>query len=114
MSETTPQHDQAGEPSETELHGGRNPQTGRFTPGNKLARGNAAARKVARFRASMFAAVKAGDVKAIVVELLARARAGESWAVKLALEYLCGPPRDVDLDERLTVLEQTILGKGNQ
>ena len=99
-------------PIQNGSNGGRGPR-GRFAPGNPGGPGSGVARKVARFRASMFAAVKAGDVKAIVAELLKQAKAGESWAVKLALEYLCGAPRDVDLEERLTALEETIL-KGKQ
>jgi hypothetical protein len=59
----------------------------------------------------MFAAVKAGDVRAIVLKLLEQAKAGEPWAVKLALEYLCGPPRDVDLEDRLAALEAAELGR---
>jgi hypothetical protein len=84
---------------------------GRFAPGNKAAKGNGIARKVTRFRTSMFAAVKAGDVKEIVAELLRQAKAGEGWAVKLALEYLCGPPTDTALEERLAILEETIFKK---
>ena len=54
---------------------------GQFAAGNRFGRGNGISRKVARFRTSMFAAVKAGDVRAIVVKLLEEAKAGESWAV---------------------------------
>ena len=54
----------------------------------------------------MFAAVKTGDVKEIVTKLIECAKAGESWAVKLALEYLVGPPEAVDLLERIENLEQ--------
>jgi hypothetical protein len=114
MSETAPQNDSpsgSGAPLQTVSNGRQ--ARGRFAPGNKAAQGNGQARKVARFRASMFAAVKAGDVRAIVVKLLEQAKAGEGWAVKLALEYLVGPPRDVDLDERLTALEETVW-KGKQ
>ena len=89
---------------------GRRPN-GTFAPGHKFATGNGISRKVARFRTSMFAAAKAGDVRAIVAKLLEEAKAGEPWAVKLALEYLCGPPRDVDLEERLAVLEAAELGR---
>ena len=95
------------------VHNGRSPR-GHFAPGNRFGQGNGIARKVARFRTSMFAAVKAGDVRAIVATLLERAKAGEPWAVKLALEYLCGPPRDIDLEARIAHLEETtFFGKGN-
>lgn len=114
MSETTPQDDSPtgkAPPLQTALNGRQ--ARGRFAPGNKAAKGNGQARKVARFRTSMFAAVKAGDVRAIVSKLLEQAKGGESWAVKLALEYLVGPPRDHDLEERIEALEQTILGRTN-
>ena len=110
MSEITPQDDNPtsnAPPLQTGANGRQ--ARGRFAPGNKAAKGNGQARKVARFRAAMFSAVKAGDVRAIVVQLVQEAKAGQPWAVKLALEYLCGPPRDVDLDERLTALEAAVL-----
>jgi hypothetical protein len=39
---------------------------------------------------------------------LRHVKAATRWAVKLALEYLCGPPEAVDLELRLTALEQTL------
>ena len=90
---------------------GRRPN-GTFAPGHKFATGNGISRKVARFRTSMFAAAKAGDVRAIVAKLIAEAKAGEPWAVKLALEYLCGPPRDVALEERLSAIEESLKTTG--
>ena len=110
MNEITPLPPNA-QPFQTASNG-RQPG-GRFGRGNKAAQGNGQTRKVARFRTAMFAAVKAGDIRAIVGTLVEQAKAGEGWAVKLALEYLCGPPRDLDLDERLTTLEEAILG-GNK
>lgn len=84
---------------------------GRFGPGNRFAKGNGATRKLARFRMAMFAAVKTSDVKEIIGKLLEQAKAGESWAVKLALEYLCGPPVGLDILERLETLEAAIQGR---
>ena len=111
-SETVPQDEPNGRaqrPLATVSNGRQD--GGRFAPGNRFGKGNGIARKVARFRTSMFAAVKAGDVRAIVLKLLEQAKAGEPWAVKLALEYLCGPPRDVDLEDRLAALEAAELGR---
>ena len=78
---------------------------GRFAPGNSGGPGNATARKAATFRAKLFDAVSVGDFAAIVARLLQEAKGGESWAVKLTLEYLVGPPQDIALEERLQKLE---------
>jgi hypothetical protein len=83
-------------------------QRGRFLPGNRVSKGNVLARKAATFRAKLFHAVSYDDFAEIVQRLLQEAKSGESWAVKLTLEYLIGQPRDIELEERLQKLE-TIL-----
>jgi hypothetical protein len=84
--------------------GGRDPR-GRFASGNCLARGNGSAKKVARFRSKLFSSVTLSDFAEIVGVIVREAKAGEKWACELALAYLCGPPRDMDLEERLEKLE---------
>jgi hypothetical protein len=86
---------------------GRRPN-GTFAPGHKFGRGNGIARKVARFRDRLFRSVTNDEFAEIVEALKKEAKAGQSWAVKLALEYLCGPPEAVDLEIRLTALELTL------
>jgi hypothetical protein len=98
------------EPSETGCNGGRT-SGGKFAPGNKCSRGNGIARKAATFRAKLFRSVSATDFGAIVRQLVQEAKAGKPWAVKLALEYLAGPPRDVELEERLQALEAALEGR---
>ena len=113
MSKTNAQNDSPAGNAPPIQNGPNRGPGGRFAKGNSGGPGSGIARKVARFRNAMFSTVKPGDVKEIIAKLIEQAKAGESWAVKLALEYLCGPPRDVDLEERLAALEEGIL-KGKQ
>jgi hypothetical protein len=78
---------------------------GKFTKGNRASRGNATARKAARFRANLYQSVSVADFRQIVQQLISEAKGGESWAVKLAFEYLLGPPRDEELEGRINGLE---------
>jgi len=87
---------------------GKDITTGRFTAGNRCARGNAAPRKAATFRAKLFRCVSPTDFRAIVKKLVDEAQAGQPWAIKLALQYLCGNSADVELHERLVILETTL------
>ena len=87
---------------------GHDTQTGRFLPGNRAARGNVTPRRTASFRAALFRAVSPSDFRAVVGKLIEQAKSGEPWAVKLALQYLAGRSEDIELTERLMVLERTI------
>jgi hypothetical protein len=84
---------------------GRNLVSGRFSRGNSFARGNAAPRRVAAFRAALFNCIRQADFREIVQALVTAAKAGEPWAVKECLRYLCGSSADVELHQRLLVLE---------
>ncbi len=81
---------------------------GRFEPGNTFSRGNAVGRKTAKFRDRLFKSVTKEDFTGIVGQLIDEAKKGRPWAVKLALEYLCGGPEDV-VQDRLLILERLIL-----
>ena len=81
---------------------------GRFGPGNRCARGNPHARRVARLRAELLRAVTPQDLRDVVAALLARAKAGEVAAVKELLQRLLGPPVELDLLERIEALEQRL------
>lgn len=75
---------------------------GRFVPGNKVARGNPFARRMARLRSRALAAVSGADLEAIVRQLVVAARAGDVAAAKVLLPYLLGrPPEAVDPDRLL-------------
>jgi hypothetical protein len=92
-----------GPPSNSGANGptGRDAR-GRFAPGNKVARGNPFARRMARLRARALAAVSGPDLEAIVRQLVAAAQAGDVAAAKVLLPYLLGrPPEAVDPDRLL-------------
>ena len=79
---------------------------GRFGSGNKFARGNPHARRVARLRAELLRAVRPEDLREVVVALLTQAKAGDVAAAKELLQRLLGPPVELDLLERLEALER--------
>jgi hypothetical protein len=87
---------------------GKDLVTGRFAAGNQCAKGNAVPRKAATFRAKLFRCVTPADFRAIVQKLVEEAKAGEPWAMKLALQYLVGRSEDVEMHERLLILETTL------
>ena len=79
---------------------GRRPD-GRFAAGNRLSLGNSNARKAASSRAAFYNTITTADFQVVVKKLLAKAKSGESWAMKLLLAYRLGPPLPVDLQERM-------------
>jgi hypothetical protein len=92
-----------GPPSNSGDNGstGRDAQ-GRFVPGNKVARGNPFARRMARLRSRALAAVSGPDLEAIVRQLAVAAKAGDVAAAKVLLPYLLGrPPEAIDPDRLL-------------
>jgi hypothetical protein len=92
---------------------GKDVMTGRFAAGNKCAKGNATPRKAATFRAKLFRCVTPADFRAIVQKLVAEAKAGQPWAIKLALQYLVGRAEDVEMHERLLILETVLTERDN-
>jgi hypothetical protein len=92
-------------PSESGVDGGRDGR-GRFAKGNRVSKGNVAARKAAQCRAKLFSAVTTKDFVDVVKQTVALAKAGQPWAVKLLLEYLLGAPQPWDVLERLENLEE--------
>jgi hypothetical protein len=91
---------------------GRDAQ-GRFAPGNKVARGNPFARRMARLRSRALAAGSGSDLEAIVRQLVTAAKAGDVAAAKVLLPYVLGrPPEPVDPDR---ILQPQASGtEGNQ
>jgi hypothetical protein len=79
--------------------------SGRFAPDNKLAKGNPHARRVARLRSALFAAVTPSDLRDVLAGLLTQAKAGDVASIKELLQRLLGPRESIDLLERLDALE---------
>jgi len=93
-------------PSTTASYG-RNEQ-GRFTEGNKCARGNPFARQVARLRSALLSAVTPADVRAIAKGLVVRAKEGDIVAVKELLDRLLGKPLEADVLDKIEQLERIL------
>ena len=81
---------------------------GKFGPGNRYAKGNPFAKRVARLRAALFKAVTPADLRDVLASLLKQAKAGDVASIKELLQRLLGPPEAVDLMERLDALEEKI------
>lgn len=96
------------QPATPDPNGGGRDSRGRFAPGNCASRGNGGAKKVARFRNKLFGSVTLSDFGKIVGVVMREAKAGQKWACELALAYLAGPPRDVELEERVERLEAAL------
>jgi hypothetical protein len=83
---------------------------GRFAKGNTGGPGNPYAAAAAQFRAAIFAAVTAEDVRAIVKKMVELAKAGDLVAARLIFDRTVGPPVELDLLERLEKLEAAQTG----
>lgn len=81
---------------------------GTFAPGNKAAKGNPYAKRVAELRAALFDAVTPADLKDVVTKLAEQAKAGDVASIKELLQRLLGPPESADLMERLDALEEKL------
>jgi hypothetical protein len=83
---------------------------GRFSTGNKFARGRPLARRAQRLRVELFRAVTPEDLRAIVRALVDRARAGDTTAAREVLDRLLGKPEAQDLFAQLDELEDLLRG----
>lgn len=92
------------EPSPTESNG--RDSNGRFLPGNRLAKGNPAARRAQSLRFALMRAVTPAELTEIVKKLIQLAIAGDVQAAKLILDRVLGPAVPIDIEERLAQLEQ--------
>ena len=84
---------------------------GRFAKGNKLAKGNPFAAKVAKLRAALLDSVSPDDLKRVVKTLLEQAEGGDVAAIRELLTRTLGPAESLDVLQRLEVLEQTFKEK---
>ena len=71
---------------------------GRFEKGHSLSQGKRNTRR-SEFNARLRDAVTDEDFEAIVGKLIEEAKQGEPWAVKEALDRLCGKPtQDIEVE----------------
>ena len=89
---------------------GRDPETGRFLPGNGGGPGNPFAAKVARLRGALLEAVTEEDIREIVEALVEEAKAGDVVSAREVLLRTLGKPIESDLLERLERLEELAEG----
>jgi hypothetical protein len=80
---------------------------GRFGPGNKAAKGNPYAKRVAQLRAALLKSVSRDDVREIIRALVEKARGGDVAAAREVLDRCLGRPLPADVEERLAALEAT-------
>jgi hypothetical protein len=84
---------------------GRDMESGRFLPGNRLGRGSPLAGKAAKLRAALFKAVGQSDITEILRALIGKAKAGDTVAARIVLAYTLGEPVALDLVEKIEQLE---------
>lgn len=71
---------------------GRDPMTGYFAPGNKLAKGNPNARRMHELRKSVLEAGSPEDIQAVIRKMAEMGRGGDVMAARCYLEYVVGKP----------------------
>ncbi len=76
---------------------------GRFTAGNREARGNPHARRVGELRSAMLDAVTANDLAEIVQAMITKAKSGDVVAAREILDRCLGKPKH---DANLAVVAQ--------
>lgn len=97
---------------------GKDPVTGRFLPGNKLAPGgNPNAKRVAALRQALIEAVTPQDIDDVIRGLIKSAkggrceecgRGGDVIAARELMDRCLGKPVELDLMERLQRLEELL------
>lgn len=88
-------------------------KTGRFTAGNKAAKGNPYTKKAAELRKALYTSVTAQDIKRIVDNLKEQALSGDLKAISLLFDRLLGTiATGIDILERLERLEMALQNGG--
>lgn len=87
--------------------GDRDPQSGRFLPGNSARKGRKSpvVGRANSLRAALLSEVTPVKIRLIANSLLRRALDGDTKAAELLLKYSIGPAIALDLVERLKVIE---------
>ncbi|MCR9294589.1 MAG: hypothetical protein NXI32_17870 [bacterium] len=96
-------------PSPTESNG-RGPN-GRFLSGNRIGKGNPAAKQAQQLRFTLMNSVKPADLEQIIGKLIEKAAAGDVQAAKLIMDRVLGPPLSLDIEERISQLERIAGGQ---
>jgi hypothetical protein len=93
----------AGKPKSATPRGGRNPKTGRFAAGNKVAAWhvNPMARARAELQKALVAAVSTNDVAAVAKRLRDDALRGHVASAELLLKYVIGKPAKAEDPDRV-------------
>ena len=81
-------------------------RSGRFSAGNKLAKGNPFAKQAQQLRVALFRAVTKRDIKAIVAKLVEAAKAGDVVAAREVLDRTIGKASQSELLQRVEELER--------
>jgi hypothetical protein len=89
--------------------GDRTPN-GRFANGNRAAAGHGPRRPTKQFRTALYGTAELEHVAAITRQLLSEALTKKEWAIRLALQYLVGPPSSLELEQRIDALERKTRG----
>jgi hypothetical protein len=95
-------------PSPTGDNGGGRDGRGRFTTGNRQAKGNPHARRVGRLRSALLGALTVADMTEIAGRLVAQAKQGDLAATRELFSRVLGPPVPPDLIERIESLERAL------
>jgi hypothetical protein len=94
------------EPSTTDFNG--RDEFGRFVKGNRAAKGNPFAKKVARLRAALLGAITPADMRTIIKKLIKQARSGDLAAAREVFDRAVGRPQELDFIEKLENLERML------
>jgi type VI protein secretion system component VasF len=88
----------------------RDPQTGKFIPGNKAAAGRAKphAAQVANLRAALFDELTEDRLREVVRALIDAATEGDVSAARLVLQYSLGNPVEFDVLQRIEDIEEAL------
>jgi hypothetical protein len=96
--------------SHTSAVANNDPQTGRFVAGNRAAKGNPHARRMASVRQAFADAISENDIKQLARKLYQRAvDGGDIAAAQLVLGFVCGKPGPTPDPDRLDQDEFAIL-----
>lgn len=79
----------------------------KFMPGNKLSRGNPFGGKIEKFRARLMDKVTPEQFDRVVKALIAKAEAGEGWAIREFFDRLIGKSTErVEVSGHVEVLQE--------
>ncbi len=98
-------------PQETVAEG--RDQAGRFTPGNKISKGNRWAGRSTQAKAALLRTIGAEELEALGRALYRQALDGDIQAARTVLMYCCGKPGESETLERVEALEARFGNNGD-